>query len=102
MSIITINIKADSELLKETNSLINENSHLLSQIGIKIMALQEDVDLLTAQVNKVMTEIVNAKQALLDQIAALEAQIANNQPVDLTALKAAVQAIDDINPDVVV
>lgn len=54
-------------------------------------AVQDAVDAVVAQINKAQAEI-------LAQIAALEAR---EPSVDLTALKAAAQALDDINPDVV-
>lgn len=91
MSLITVNVHSNDVKLDEILSVINN-------IGEK-MATQEEIDALTAQVNKVMAEVTTAKQVLVDQIAALEAQIAAGQTVDLTALKAAVQSIDDINPD---
>lgn len=74
-------------------SLLNQN---------KIMATQSELaaqlTALTAQVDKVKTEVV-------EKIAALEEAIANaggtTPEVDaaLEALKSAVQTVDDINPD---
>lgn len=74
------------------------------------MAKQEDVDALvvkveglTAQLGKVRTEVTAVKDQLAVVQAALEAA---GSPVDLTALSAAVdgavaavQAVDDLNPD---
>lgn len=53
------------------------------------MALQDEVNALTAQVKKGTSEILN-------KIAELEAA---NPNVDLTDLKAAAQALDDVVPD---
>ena len=56
------------------------------------MSQQEQIDALAAQLDKVKTEI-------LAQVAALQAQIDAGGVVDLTALTAAVQSLDDLNPD---
>lgn len=59
----------------------------------KIMSnTQEKIDALTNQVNK-------AKQEVLVEIAALQARIDAGETIDLTALTAAIQGIDDINQD---
>lgn len=61
----------------------------------KIMSeQQEQIDALAAQLAKAKTEII----AKIDD---LQAQIDAGEPVDLTALKAAVQGIDDLNPDAI-
>jgi len=55
-------------------------------------AVQDAVDAVVAQLDKAKTEVVN-------EIAALEAQIAAGETPDLTALKAAAQGLDDVVPD---
>jgi 16S rRNA G1207 methylase RsmC len=59
------------------------------------MTSQDAVDAVTAQLSK-------AKEEILAEVAALEAQVAAGQPVDLTGLKAAAQGLDDLTPDPVV
>lgn len=54
---------------------------------------QDTVDQITAQVEK-------SKSEVLGKIADLEQQVADGQAPDFTALKAAVQGVDDIVPDV--
>ncbi|MBB3752508.1 hypothetical protein FHT44_005020 [Mycolicibacterium sp. BK634] len=58
-------------------------------------AVQDTVDALTAQLGK-------AKDEIIAKVADLEAQVAAGEAPDLTALKAAVQALDDVVPDPVV
>lgn len=58
-------------------------------------AAQDTVDQLTAQVLK-------SKDEVLGKISELEAQVAAGETPDFTALKAAVQGVDDIVADVVV
>ena len=60
----------------------------------RIVSTQDDVNALTAQVEKVYTEVTAARDELLAQIAELEAQ-----GVDVTSLKDAVQRLDDLNAD---
>lgn len=55
-------------------------------------ATQDAVDALTAQLGK-------AKDEILAEVAALEAQVAAGEAPDLTALKAVVQSLDDLNAD---
>ena len=62
---------------------------------IIMSAAQDTVDQLTAQVLKSKDEVVGL-------IADLEAQVAAGEAPDFTALKAAVQGVDDIVADVVV
>lgn len=62
--------------------------------GIIVGAVQDAVDQITAQLDK-------AKNEILNEIAALEAQIAAGETPDLTALTAAAQALDDVVPDTV-
>jgi len=92
MSLITINIKAYND------AKLDQILSLLATIG-ETMATQADIDALTAQVQKVQTEVMGAVQVLKDEIAALQNQ---NPALDLTALSSAVQALDDLNPDAVV
>ena len=71
------------------------NSEILKSILRleKIMSeTQDKIDALAVQLGKVKTEI-------LDQVAALQAQIDAGAVVDLSALTAAVQGLDDLNPD---
>ena len=72
-----------------TNWRIYNKLLLLEKI---LMSQQEQIDALAAQLDKVKTEI-------LAQVAALQAQIDAGGVVDLTALTAAVQSLDDLNPD---
>lgn len=76
----------------------------LTQIRKDIMSTQEVVDLLTAQVVKVNQEVVAAKDILVAKIVDLQAQLDDvgvGEQVDLSGLQDAVQALDDINPDVI-
>lgn len=60
------------------------------------MAKQADVDALTAQVVKIGSEVQNVKT----ELAKVQAQVdALGVPVDLSALTAAIQSVDDLNPD---
>ena len=64
---------------------------------------QVQIDELTTQVTKVFNEVTGLKTTLEATIVDLEAQIAAaGVPLDLTALKAAIQSIDNIVPDPVV
>ena len=84
------------------NSLLEQILQQTTNIG-KIMAeQQEQIDLLTTQVNKVFTEVTSLKATLESVVADLENQVANQEKVDLTALQVAVQSIDDIVADPVV
>lgn len=74
----------------------------LSLIGRCVVATQEDVDKLTVQVQKVGLEVQNVKTALADVQAQLDAAGVPAEQVDLSGLVAAVQAVDDLNPDPVV
>jgi len=94
MSLITINVTSDDVKI---DKLIT----LTKRLVIQMATTQETVDLLVDQVTKVNTEIVNLKATLEASIAELEAQIAAGGTIDLTALQAAVQSIDDIVPDAV-
>lgn len=71
---------------------LDEILNLLKSIG-DVMATQADIDNLAAQLAKIHSEITA-------QVAALQAIIDAGQPVlDISALQAAVQGLDDMNPD---
>lgn len=74
----------------------------LSLIGRQLMATQQDVDALTAQVVKIGDEVKTAHAVLVTELADVKAQLAaagSADKVDLTGLAAAIQNVDDINPD---
>lgn len=74
----------------------------LTYLGRSAMSTQAQVDALTAQVAKVQGEVVAAKDALTAQVVSLQDQLAAagvTEQVDLSGLQAAVQSLDDINPD---
>lgn len=61
---------------------------------------QTQIDSLTAQVDKIQAEVIAARDAIVDELADVKAQLdAAGTPVDLTALTSAVQKLDDLNPD---
>lgn len=60
--------------------------------GLIMSVSQDTVDQITAQVTKSKDEIVA-------RVADLEQQVADGQAPDFTALKAAVQGVDDLNAD---
>lgn len=67
---------------------------VIEQKEVHIMgAIQDAVDQIAAQLAKSKAEVVAT-------IADLEANIAAGETPDLTALKAAAQALDDLIPDV--
>lgn len=71
-------------------------------IGRHLMATQQDVDALTAQVVKIGDEVKTAHAVLVAELADVKAQLAaagSADKVDLTGLAAAIQNVDDINPD---
>lgn len=77
----------------------------LSTIGRYLMATQEDVDKLVVQVVKIGDEVKVAAASLKAELDDVKAQLAAagaTTKVDLTALAAAIQTVDDIHPDVVV
>lgn len=59
--------------------------------------VQNAVDAVTARLVKVEGEVVNTRQALLDEIAALREQL--GEGVDLSGLEAVATRLDDLNPD---
>ena len=69
--------------------------HKLLQIEKIMSALQQQIDAITAQNEKSRLEII----AKIDE---LQAKIDAGETVDLTALRASVQGIDDIVPDATV
>jgi len=95
MSLITINVMSNDAKLDE---LIN----ILKKLENKMSVLQEQIDGVTTVLNKVFVEVTSANDALKATIADLEAQIANGQVADLTALKEVADRLDAINPDVAV
>lgn len=64
----------------------------ITRLENKMSDAQDAVDAVSAQLGK-------AKDEIVAEIAALEAQVANGEAPDLTALKAAAQALDDVVPD---
>lgn len=77
--------------------------YLTATIGRLYMSTQESIDSLVAQLGKIYGEVTAQASSLRDEIAAVKAQLeAASVPaetVDLTALTAAAQALDDIVPD---
>jgi small-conductance mechanosensitive channel len=74
----------------------------ITTIGRVIVSTQDQIDSLTAQVSKVQSEVVSAKEVLVAKLAEVQAQLdaaGAAEQVDLTGLQAAVQLLDDINPD---
>lgn len=68
--------------------------------GRNIMATQADIDKLVDQVVKIRSEVVVLKAAF----AAVQAQVEANElaeQVDLSALAAAIESVDALNPDTV-
>lgn len=67
---------------------------VIKKIGENIVSeVQDAVDLVVVQLSKAKAEIVS-------EISSLEAAVVAGEPVDLTALKAAAQALDDVVVDV--
>lgn len=64
----------------------------LYKIGVIMGEVQDQVDAVVAELGK-------AKDEIVAKVADLEAQIAAGEAPDLTALKAAAQALDDVVPD---
>lgn len=64
-----------------------------STLGEIVSEIQDAVDAVTAQLG-------HAKDEIVSEIAKLEAAVVAGDPVDLTALKAAAQALDDVVVDV--
>ena len=60
--------------------------------GVVVSEVQDAVDAITAQVLK-------SREEVLSRIAELEAAVASGEVPDFTALKEAVQSVDDIVPD---
>lgn len=76
----------------------------LSTLGRYLMATQADVDKLTAQVEKIGVEVKTVHAVLVNELDDVKAQLAAAgaaEKVDLTGLAAAIQNVDDINPDAV-
>lgn len=80
------------ELTEIQSAAQRNHKAVMNKLG-EIMSEQQDaVDAITAQVQKGTAEVVA-------QVAKLEEQIANGEAPDLTGLKAAAQALDDLNAD---
>ena len=74
----------------------------VSTTGRHIMSVQKSIDAVVAQLTKARAEIVQARDELLASIAEVQDQLDNAEApedVDLTALTAAAQSLDDIVPD---
>jgi cell division protein FtsB len=75
----------------------------LATLGAAMSDQQQAIDALTAQVDKISTEVTSAHAAIVTELDIVRQQLADsNTPVDLTALTDAVQKLDDLNPDAVV
>jgi hypothetical protein len=75
--------------------------NLIKKLENRMSALQEEIDGVTGTLNKVFTEVTSVNDALKATIADLEAQIADGQTADLTALKEVAGRLDALNPDIV-
>ena len=74
----------------------------VSTTGRQVMSVQESIDSVVAQLTKARAEIVQARDELLASIADVQEQLDSveaPEDVDLTALTAAAQSLDDIVPD---
>jgi hypothetical protein len=75
-----------------------------SKLGHHMASQQQAVDAVVEQLVKSREEILGAQRDLFSKIADVQAQLdaADVATVDLSALSAAAQALDDIVPDAVV
>jgi hypothetical protein len=76
----------------------------LATLGGTMSDQQAQIDNLTAQVIKAGQEVASAHDALVAELADVKDQLANAgvaEQVDLSNLAAAIQQVDDINPDAV-
>lgn len=74
----------------------------LATLGAAMSDQQAAVDALTAQVQKIGQEVSAAHDALVAELADVKTQLANAgvaEQVDLSGLTAAIQTVDDLNPD---
>jgi hypothetical protein len=74
----------------------------LSTLGGTMSDQQQSIDALTTQVDHVYTEVTAAAVALNARLDDLQAQIDAGVPaadLDLTALAAGIQKLDDLTPD---
>lgn len=81
-----------SMIMCRTRERLRHMAFRISRVEYAVGAVQDAVDALVAQLGK-------AKAEVLSKIDELEAQIAAGETPDLTALKDAVQALDDVVPD---
>ncbi len=86
----------DSQILRQILSAVQ----LLSRKADIIMSQQDDLDAVTTEIESEVSRLQAASQAIKDELAALEAQVAAGQPVSLDALKAAVAGLDSATADV--
>lgn len=86
---------AEAHIVEHIDRQVNHLGELMSDI-------QSSVDAVVAQLVKARTEIVAARDALVAQIADVQEQLDSAErpeDVDLSALTAAAQSLDDIVPD---
>lgn len=67
----------------------------------KLLQIEKIMTEQQAQIDDLAAQLAKAKTEIIAKIDDLQAQIDAGEPVDLTALKAAVQGIDDLNPDAI-
>ena len=76
--------------------------HQLATLGAAMSDQQQAIDELTTKVEHVYEEVTSAAAALTARLDELQAQIDNGVPatdLDLTALAAGIQKLDDLTPD---
>jgi hypothetical protein len=83
-------VTAQLNLLDGRLGLIEQEIHQLKEMAI--MA-QSDIDALTTEVTNLASTLAGDVTSIQTEIAALEQQVANGQPVDLTGITAAVAAL---------
>lgn len=85
---------------RETVQMLKDTHLHIVELKGRIMALQDDVNALSAQVVKVKDEITRKIADLIASVDALQAQIDAGNNIDLSMLRADIQSLDDIVPDV--
>lgn len=70
-------------------------------VGHEVLRMGKMMGASQEAVNAVVEQLGKAKAEILAEIASLEAAVAAGEPVDLSALVAAAQGLDDIVPDAV-